>query len=149
LEKSPNSHTALARAGYLDKEGTATPSKPDVISDTKFDHTQKGNRSLSNPSTREAIINLIKTNPSIFIISCAIGLTLFIPLLVALSEDVANMISRELRAYPAIMLATSSLFIPLLVALSEDVANMIAGYALNSLVLGIIVRLIVSKKKWK
>ena len=91
-------------------------SKPGLINDSKFDHTQKGNRSFSNPSTREAIINLIKTNPSIFIISCAIGLTLFIPLLVALREDVANMI---------------------------------AGYALNALLLGIIVRLIVSKKKWK
>src|SRR2546425_597858 len=116
FEKSPNSNATLARAGYFDKERTGTSSKPDVISDAKFDHTQKGNRSLSNLSTREAIINLIKTNPSIFIISCAIGLTLFIPLLVALSEDIANMI---------------------------------AGYALNSLVLGIIVRLIVSKKKWK
>jgi len=116
LEKSPNGNAALVRAGYFDKERTETPSKRDVISDAKFDHTQKGNRSLSNLSTREAIINLIKTNPSIFIISCAIGLTLFIPLLVALSEDIANMI---------------------------------AGYALNSLVLGIIVRLIVSKKKWK
>src|SRR5437870_10774820 len=116
LEKSPNINAALARAGYLDKERTEMHSKPGLINDSKFDHTQKGNRSFSNPSTREAIINLIKTNPSIFIISCAIGLTLFIPLLVALREDVANMI---------------------------------AGYALNALLLGIIVRLIVSKKKWK
>src|SRR5437867_11120813 len=116
FEKSPNSNAALARAGYFDKERTGTSSKPDVISDAKFDNAQKGNRRLSNPSTREAIINSIKTNPSIFIISCAIGFTLFIPLFVALREDVANVV---------------------------------AGYALNSLVLGIIVRLIVSKKKWK
>src|SRR5437867_537315 len=41
--------------------------------------------------------------------------------------------TRELRAYPAIMLATSSLSATKSGMKSEDVANMIAGYALNSL----------------